>query len=42
MSETTVYTDFRLHAKHLAETGERSPAEVAVRERCTPLRRAAR
>jgi ribulose-5-phosphate 4-epimerase/fuculose-1-phosphate aldolase len=31
MSETTVYTDFRLHANHLAETGERSPAEVAVR-----------
>jgi hypothetical protein len=31
MSETTVYTDFRLHAKHLAETGERAPAEVAVR-----------
>ena len=31
MSETTVYTDFRLHASHLAETGERSPAEVAVR-----------
>ena len=31
MSETTVYTDFRLHARHLAETGERSPAEVAVR-----------
>src|SRR5262249_18318419 len=31
MSETTVYTDFRLHASHLAETGERSPAEAAVR-----------
>ncbi len=31
MSETTVYTDFRLHAHHVAETGERSPAEVAVR-----------
>src|ERR1700742_2805886 len=31
MSETTVYTDFRLHASHLAETGERSPAELAVR-----------
>ena len=31
MSETTVYTDFRLHANHLAETGERSPAEIAVR-----------
>ena len=31
MSETTVYTDFRLHAKHLAETGERGPAETAVR-----------
>ncbi len=31
MSETTVYTDFRLHAGHLAETGERSPAETAVR-----------
>jgi ribulose-5-phosphate 4-epimerase/fuculose-1-phosphate aldolase len=31
MSETTVYTDFRLHANHLAETGERSPAETAVR-----------
>ena len=27
----TVYTDFRLHAERLAETGERSPAEVAVR-----------
>ena len=31
MSETTVYTDFRLHASHLAETGERSPAETEVR-----------
>jgi hypothetical protein len=31
MSETTVYTDFRLHASHLAETGERSLAETAVR-----------
>jgi ribulose-5-phosphate 4-epimerase/fuculose-1-phosphate aldolase len=31
MSETTVYTDFRLHARQLAETGERSPAEGAVR-----------
>ena len=31
MSETTVYTDFRLHASRLAETGERSPAEAAVR-----------
>jgi ribulose-5-phosphate 4-epimerase/fuculose-1-phosphate aldolase len=31
MSETTVYTDFRLHANRLAETGERGPAEVAVR-----------
>ena len=31
MSETTVYTDFRLHANHLAESGERSPAETAVR-----------
>jgi len=31
MSETTVYTDFRLHANHLAETGERSADEVAVR-----------
>jgi ribulose-5-phosphate 4-epimerase/fuculose-1-phosphate aldolase len=31
MSETTVYTDFRLHANHLAESGERTPAETAVR-----------
>jgi ribulose-5-phosphate 4-epimerase/fuculose-1-phosphate aldolase len=31
MSETTVYTDFRLHAGRLAETGERGPAETAVR-----------
>jgi len=31
MSDATVYTDFRLHANHLAEAGERSPAEVAVR-----------
>ena len=31
MSETTVYTDFRLHANRLAETGERGPAELAVR-----------
>ena len=31
MSDTTVYTDFRLHANHLADTGERGPAEAAVR-----------
>jgi ribulose-5-phosphate 4-epimerase/fuculose-1-phosphate aldolase len=31
MSDSTVYTDFRLHASHLAETGERSPAEAEVR-----------
>jgi ribulose-5-phosphate 4-epimerase/fuculose-1-phosphate aldolase len=31
MSETTVYPDFRLHANRLAETGERSAADVAVR-----------
>jgi ribulose-5-phosphate 4-epimerase/fuculose-1-phosphate aldolase len=31
MSETAVYTDFRLHARHLPATGEPSPAEVAVR-----------
>ena len=31
MSETTVYTDFRLHAARLPETGERGPAEDAVR-----------
>src|SRR5579863_8960819 len=31
MSETTVYTDFRLPASQQAETGERSPAELAVR-----------
>jgi ribulose-5-phosphate 4-epimerase/fuculose-1-phosphate aldolase len=31
MSDTTVYTDFRLHARRLDETGERSPAEVAAR-----------
>ena len=31
MSETTAYTDFRLHANRLAETGERGEAEAAVR-----------
>jgi hypothetical protein len=31
MSETTAYTDFRLHANRLAETGERGQAEAAVR-----------
>jgi ribulose-5-phosphate 4-epimerase/fuculose-1-phosphate aldolase len=31
MSETTVYTDFRLHANHVADSHERSPAETAVR-----------
>jgi hypothetical protein len=28
MSETTAYTDFRLHANRLAETGERGQAEA--------------
>jgi len=31
MSETTAYTDFRLHANRLAETGQRGQAEAAVR-----------
>jgi hypothetical protein len=31
MDDTTVYTDFRLQANHLADTGERGPAEAAVR-----------
>jgi ribulose-5-phosphate 4-epimerase/fuculose-1-phosphate aldolase len=30
MSETTVYTDFRLHANHLAETGERGQAGFVI------------
>jgi len=31
MSETTVYTDFQLHASRLPETGERTAAEMSVR-----------
>jgi ribulose-5-phosphate 4-epimerase/fuculose-1-phosphate aldolase len=31
MNEAAAYTDFRLHANRLAETGERGQAEAAVR-----------